>query len=162
MSYPTLLAADHAMPSTRLGMALAMGVAAAIGAAVVVGVFSGVTGIQSAYAALLLGWIVGLSVSWAGRDRLAAAGATVLALAGSAAASVIAVCLTAVRDAHVPASIVAAHFWRAIPLLPHVIGWFGFVCWTLAAIVSWRTVRRRGRIRRPAGPTAAPPHQPQI
>ena len=154
MSHPGGLA-DYAPPPARLGVGLAAGIAAALAGAVVVGVFSGVTRIQSAYAAILLGWIVGLAVSRAGRDPLATAGAAVLSLAGSGAASVIAVCITAVREGHVPASIVAAHFWRAIPLLPQVIGWFGFVCWALAIIVSCRTVRRgRGRDRSRAGSTA--------
>jgi hypothetical protein len=160
MSHPGLVA-DYAPPPARLGAGLAAGIAAAIGGALVVGVFSGVTGIQSAYAAILLGWIVGLAVSRAGRDQLAAVAAAVLSLAGSAAASVIAVCITAVKDGHVPASIVAAHFWRAIPLLPHVMGWFGFVCWSLATVVSWRTVRRRGRQRSRSGSPAMSSEQPQ-
>jgi hypothetical protein len=146
MSYPGLLA-GYALPPVRRGAALALGCAVAVGGAVAVGVFSGFTRIQSAYAAILIGWVIGLIGCRAGRDRPAAAGAVVLALAGSAAASVIAVCIMAVRDGHVPASIVAMHFWHAIPLLPHVIGWFGFVCWALAALVSWQTVRRRGRHR---------------
>jgi hypothetical protein len=148
MSYPGLLAGD-APPPIRRGAALALGCAAAIGGALAVGMFSGFTSIQSTYVAILLGWIVGLVVCRGGRDYAAAAGAVVLALAGSVAASVIAVCIMAVRDGHIPASIVALHFWHAIPLLPHVIGWFGFVCWALAAYVSWRTVRRRGRGRSP-------------
>lgn len=156
MSYPSLVAADYAPPPGRMGAALTVGMAAAIGGAAVVGVFSGVTGFHSAYVAILLGWIVGLAVSRAGRDELAAAGAAVLALAGSPAASVIAVCIAAVKDGHIPASFMAAHFWRAVPLLPHVISWFGFVCWALAAVVSWRTVRRRGRMRSRAGSPAMP------
>ena len=160
MSYPGLLA-DHASPPSRLGTALALGFAVAIGGAIALGVFSGITRIQSAYAAILLGWVVALVVCRAGRGPLAAAGAGVLSLAGSAAASVIAVCISAVRIGHVPASIVAEHFWRAIPLLPHLIGWFGFVCWALATVVSWQTVRRRGRKRSRASSTATAAQQPQ-
>src|SRR5215470_11956837 len=156
MSYPGLLA-GYAPPPVRRSAALALGCATAIGAAIAVGVFSGLTRIQSAYVAILIGWAIGLIVCRAGRDRAAAAGAVVLAVSGSAAASVIAVCIMAVRDGHVPASIVAPHFWHAIPLLPHVIGWFGFVCWALAALVSWQTVRRRGRSRSHARSIATEP-----
>jgi hypothetical protein len=155
MSYAGLLAGYDPAP-VRRGAALALGCTAAIGGAVAVGVFSGFTRIQSTYAAILLGWVIGLIVCRAGRDRRAAAGAVVLALAGSATASVIAVCIMAVRDGHVPAPIVATRFWHAIPLLPHVIGWFGFVCWALAALVSWQTVRRRGRKRSLASSPATP------
>jgi hypothetical protein len=144
MSYPGLMT-EYAPPAARRGAGLALGLATAIGGAMSLGVFSGFTSIQSAYAAVLLGWIVGLAVSRAGRDRPAAATAVALALASSAAASVVAVCVSAVRDGHIPASIVARHFWHAIPLLPHVIGWFGFACWALAIVVSWQTVRGRGR-----------------
>jgi hypothetical protein len=84
MSYPGLMA-DNACPPVRLGAGLAVGIAAGLGRAAVVGVSSGVTGFQSAYAAILLGWIVGLAVSPAGRKQLAAAAAAVLSLAGVAA-----------------------------------------------------------------------------
>lgn len=161
MSYSGILAEDYAQPRARVGAALAVGIAAAFGGAAVVGVFSGITGFQSAYAAILLGWIVGLAIGRAGRDTLVAGAATVLALAGSAAASVITVCIGAVRDGHVPAAIVAGHFWRAIPLLPHVTGWFGFACWALAAFVSWQTVRRHRHHRSHARSTATPPPSQQ-
>jgi len=72
MSYSGLLA-DYAPPASRRGPAVALGLATAIGGAIVVGVFSGLTSIQSTYAAILLGWVVGLVVCRAGSDHPAAA-----------------------------------------------------------------------------------------
>jgi len=156
MSYPQAPVLS-VPPPARTGAALALGAAVAVGGALIVGVFSGMTSIQSAKVAILLGWLVGLVVSRAGPALDAAAGAGILSVAASAAASVIGVIIVIVRLGHVPLAIVLDHLPRVISLMPHVIGWFGFVCWALAAVFGWATVRSRGRKHSPefaAGPGA--------
>lgn len=132
-----------------LGSVIAMGSATALAGAFAVGLFSGLTGIQSAYAAILLGWVVGLAIRRGRRDTPAATGAGVIALAGSAAASVIALTARIVKVAHAPLGVVLMHISTVISVLPHVIGWFGFVCWALAAYAGWVTTVGRGRRRSP-------------
>lgn len=144
-------AASAAAP-TGLGPVLAIGSAAALAGACVVGLFSGLTGIQSASVSILLGWVVGLAIRRSERDTRAAIGAGIIALAGSAAASVIALTVRIVTVAHVPVAVVVTHIPAVISAVPHVIGWFGFVCWALAAYASWVTTVGRGRRRSPARP----------
>jgi hypothetical protein len=144
MSYPQAPVLS-APPPARTGAALAVGAAVAVSGALIVGVFSGMTSIQSAKVAILLGWLVGLVVSRAGPALRAAAGAGILSAAACAAASVIGLIVVIVRTGHVPLAIVVDHLARVISLMPHVIGWFGFVCWALAAVFGWSTVRSRGR-----------------
>jgi hypothetical protein len=111
-------------------------------------VFSGLSRVQSAYVAILGGWLVGRTIHRGSRDIPAAAGAGIMALAGAALASVIAVSIRISVAAHVPFEIVAAHIAKVIPLVPRFIGPFGFVCWGLAALVGWLSVRSQGRPRR--------------
>ena len=63
---------------------IAIGSAVAIGCALVVGVFSGITGVQSAWAAILLGWLVGLAIRRSRCESPAAFAGASIALAGSA------------------------------------------------------------------------------
>ena len=137
-----------------LGPVIAIGLAVAIGCAAVVGLFGGVTGIQSAWAATLLGWLVGLAVRRKRCDSLAAIGGAIIALAGSALSSLIAVTIRIVREAHVPLAAVLAHIPRLISVVPHVIGWFGFLCWALATYLGWVTIARGGQRQVPASPSA--------
>lgn len=136
------------------GPAIAIGSAVAIGCAFVVGLFGGVTGIQSTLAAILLGRFVGLAVRRNRCDSLTAIGGAIIALAGSALASLIAVTIRIIREAHVPLAAVLAQVPRLISVMPHVIGWFGFLCWALATYLGWVTIARGGQRRGPASPSA--------
>jgi hypothetical protein len=136
-----------------LGSVIAIGSVVAIGCAVVVGLFGGVTGIQSAWAAILLGWFVGLAVRRKRCDSPAAIGGAIIALAGSALASLIAVTIRIVREAHVPLADVLAHIPRLISVVPHVIGWFGFLCWALATYLGCVTIARGPQRQVPASPS---------
>ena len=120
------------------------------------GVFSGITGIQSAWAAILLGWLVGLAMRRSRCDLPTAIASASIALAGSALASLIAVTLRIVKEAHVPLAVVLAHIPQVIPAVPKDIGWFGFLCWALAAYLGWVTVSRGERRQGPALPPAGP------
>jgi hypothetical protein len=167
VAYPQATITQPDKPDADLGPALALGAGVAACGAFIVGVFSGVTGIQSTYVAVLLGWLVGLVVSRAGRDLPAAAGAAILSLAGSVAASVIAVTISLIRHVHVPLTIVLEHISRVLSVVPHVVGFFGFWCWALASVVGWATVKSRGRARRSApwpatsyGAHGVPAHPP--
>jgi hypothetical protein len=133
---------------------IAIGSAVAIGSAFVVGVFGGITGIQSAWAAILLGWLVGLAIRRSRSDTPAAIAGASIALAGSALASLIAVTLRIVKEVHVPLAVVLAHIPQVIPAVPKDIGWFGFVCWALATCLGWETVARGERRHGPALPPA--------
>jgi hypothetical protein len=134
---------------------IAIGSAVAVGCALVVGVFSGITGIQSAWAAILLGWLVGLAIGRSRCDSPAAIAGASIALAGSALASLIAVTLRIVKQVHVPLTLVLAHMPQVIPAIPKDIGWFGFLCWALATYLGWVTVSRGERRRGPALPPTA-------
>jgi hypothetical protein len=105
---------------------IAVGSAVAIGCAFAAGVFSGITGIHSAWAAVLLGWLVGLAIRRSRCDLLAAIAGAGIALAGSALASLIAVTLRIVKEAHVPLTLVLDHMPLVAPAVPRDIGWFGF------------------------------------
>jgi hypothetical protein len=128
-----------------LGAALGLGATVALGGAVILGTFSGLTNYQSTYGSILLGWLVGLVVRRTGGDTPLAAAAVMLSLAGSAAGSLILVMIGLVRTLHLPLAIVVSHISRVFSLVPHVIGWFGFLCWALSGVVGWATVRTRGR-----------------
>ena len=147
-----------------LGSVIAIGSAVAVGCALVVGVFSGITGIQSAWAAILLGWLVGLAIHRSRSDASAAIAGASIALAGSALASLIAVTLRIVKEVHVPLAVVLAHLPQVIPAVPKDIGWFGFLCWALAAYLGWVTVsrgeRRPGSALPPATASGGPGQQP--
>ena len=136
------------------GSVIAIGSAVAVGCALVVGVFSGITGIQSAWAAILLGWLVGLAIHRSRSDASAAIAGASIALAGSALASLIAVTLRIVKEVHVPLAVVLAHLPQVIPAVPKDIGWFGFLCWALAGYLGWVTVSRGERRPGPALPPA--------
>lgn len=144
LSYP-----QPSVPSNAalagVGVTLTLATAVAAVGALVVGAFSGFTSIQSAKVAILLGWVVGLVASRAGPGLRAAAVAGLLSLAGSAAASVIAVTIGIVRIAHVPLVIVLSHLGRVVSVTPHIVGWFGFVCWALSAVFGWGAARSQGR-----------------
>jgi hypothetical protein len=123
-----------------LGSVIATGSAVAIACATAVGLFSGITGIQSVYAAIALGWAVGLTISRRRSDTPAAIAGAIIALAGSALASVIAVTLRIANQAHVPLAVVLGHLPLVIPAVPQAIGWFGLVCWALTAALGWVTI----------------------
>jgi hypothetical protein len=144
MSYPSVPTAPAAASAGR-GLVLAQGAGVVIAGACAVGVFSGLTRVQSAYVAILTGWLVGRTIRRGSREVPAAAAAAIMALAGAAAASVIAVSIRISVTAHVPLEIVAAHLARVIPLVPRFIGPFGFCCWALASLVGWWTVRGRNQ-----------------
>ena len=137
-----------------LASVIAIGSAVAVGCALAVGVFSGITGIQSAWAAILLGWLVGLAIGRSRCDSPAAIAGASIALAGSALASLIAVTLRIVKQVHVPLTLVLAHMPQVIRAVPKDIGWFGFVCWAIAAYLGWQTVARGERRPGPALPPA--------
>ena len=126
-----------------LGSLIVIGSAVAVGCALVVGLFSGITGIQSAWAAILLGWLVGLAIRRSRCDTPAAIAGASIAVAGSALASLIAVTLRIVKEVHVPLAVVLAHIPQVIPAVPKDIGWFGFVCWALSAFAGWASVGRQ-------------------
>ena len=138
---------------------IAIGSAVAIGGAFAVGVFSGITGIQSAWAAILLGWLVGLAMRRSRCDLPTAVASASIALAGSALASLIAVTLRIVKEAHVPLTVVLDHMPLVAPAIPRDIGWFGFLYWALAAYLGWVTVSRGGGRQGSALPPAAPSGQ---
>jgi hypothetical protein len=71
-------------------------------AALAVGLFSGLTGIQSAYAAILLGWVVGRAIRRSRSDTPTVAGAGIIALTGSATVTVIALMVRIMTVAYVP------------------------------------------------------------
>jgi hypothetical protein len=124
---------------------VALGAAVAFGGAVIVGTFFGLTNYQSTYLSIVLGWLVGLVVSRAGREMPAAVASGLLALAGSALGSLIGIIIGLVRTVHVPLSVVLSNLGRVISLVPHVIGGFGFLCWGVSGVVGWAIVRSRGR-----------------
>jgi hypothetical protein len=142
-----------------LGSVIAIGSAVAIGGAFAVGVFSGITGIQSAWAAILLGWLVGLAMRRSRCDLPTAIASASIALAGSALASLIAVTLRIVKEAHVPLTVVLDHMPLVAPAIPRDIGWFGFLCWALAAYLGWVTVSRGGGRQGSVLPPATPSGQ---
>jgi hypothetical protein len=117
-----------------------VGSAAAIACAFALGVIGGVTNMQFAYGAVLLGVLTGQAVRRIRRDTQAAIAAGLISLAGSTLASLIAVTMRIVKTAHVPLAIVLAHMSTVISLLPHVIGAFGFFCWALATFTGFAGV----------------------
>jgi hypothetical protein len=125
-----------------------------------VGVFSAITGIQSAWAAIVLGWLVGLAMRRSRCDVPTTFAAAGIALAGSALASLIAVTLRIVKEAHVPLTAVLGHMPEVAPAVPRDIGWFGFACWALATYLGWVTVSRGEARPGPALPPATPSGQP--
>jgi len=153
MAYPPEQA-DSAATSARLGAGVALGAAVALGGAIVAGTFFGLTNYQSTYVSILSGWLVGLVVNRAGRDMPMAVAAGALALAGSASASLIGIVIGLVKTFHVPPAVVLSNMAHVFPLVPRVIGGFGFLCWALSGLVAWATVRSRGRtlrrVRKPA------------
>ncbi len=157
-------------PALRpLGLAIAVGSAVAIACAFALGVIGGVTNMQFAYGAVLLGVFTGQAVRRIRRDPQAAIAAGLLSLAGSALASLIAVTMRIVNVAHVPLSLVLAHMSAVMSALPQVIGAFGFFCWALAIFTGFVNVgglrpweRARGQTAaagqaQPGGPPGMPP-----
>ena len=155
MSYPSEPGQSAAPATTSVGAALALGAGVAFAGAFVVGTVSGLTNYQSAYVSILLGWVVGLVVNRASREMPVAVAAGMLALAGSALASLIYIVIGLVRNLHVPLSSVLSNMQHVFPLVPPVIGWFGFLCWALSGVAAWATVRSRGRtLRRMSQPAS--------
>src|SRR5262245_12325055 len=120
-----------------LGLAVAVGSAAAIACALALGLIVGVTNTQFAYGAILLGVFTGQAVRRVRRDQQAAVAAGLISLAGSALASLIAVTMRLVGAVHIPLFTVLAHMPAVSSVLPHILGWFGFVCWALSAFTGW-------------------------
>jgi hypothetical protein len=149
-------------PAPRtLGLAIAVGSAVAIACASAVGLLGGVTNTQFAYGAILLGVFTGQAVRRVRRDTPAAVAAGLISLAGSALASLIAVTMRLVEAVHIPLSTVLAHMPVVVSILPHIIGWFGFLCWALSAFTGWGSVGRQRIRTAPVSGQTAPPSQDQ-
>jgi hypothetical protein len=135
----------------RLGIrpAIALGCAAALGVALVVGVISGLSNIQFAYGAVLVGLCAGLVIRRSRTDSAAGLACAVVALIFSAVASVVALITHIVKDNIPPVtlSFVLEHISTVISHVPHYIGFLGFLFWALGAYVGWATVSGRGRRR---------------
>jgi hypothetical protein len=133
-------------PASRsLGLAIAVGAGVAIACAFVAGLISGLTNSQFAYAAVLLGLLVGLAIRQIRRDPQAAIAGGLVSLAGGALASLIGLTFRLVKYGQVPLSYVLAHMSTVISAVPRVSGAFGILCWALAAYVGWATAAGRGR-----------------
>ena len=150
-------------PSRSLGLAIAAGAAVAVASAFVVGLIGGATNTQFAYGAVLIGFLAGLVMRKIRADAQTAIAGAVVALVGSALSSVIALTLHVVKVGQIPLSFVLGHESTVISDVPHYIGFFGFLCWALAAYVGWATAagrRRRGfgRMRRAPAAGQAPPY----
>lgn len=146
-----------------LGLAIAVGSAVAIPCAFALGLIGGVTNMQFAYGAVLLGVFTGQAIRRIRRDTQAAIVAGLLSLAGSALASLITVTMRLVRAFHIPLSVVLAHMSAVMAGLPHVIGAFGFFCWVLATFTGFVNVgglRPGGRARRPPAVGQSQPGSP--
>ena len=152
-------------PASRpIAQAIAAGAAVAIACAFIVGLIGGATNTQFAYGAVAIGWLAGLVMRKIRADAQTAIACGVISLIASAFSSVIALTLHIVKVAQIPSSYVLGHESTVISDVPHYIGFFGFLCWALAAYVGWVTAagrgRRRGygRMRRaPAAAGQAPP-----
>jgi hypothetical protein len=145
----------------QLGLAIVVGSAVAIACAFTLGVIGGVTNMQFAYGAVLLGVFTGQAVRRIRRDTQAAIAAALISLAGSALASLIAITMRIVNEAHVPLPLVLAHMSVVMSALPHVISAFGYFCWALATFTGFVNVgglRPWERVRRPTA--AAGQNQP--
>lgn len=153
------------IPARRgLGLAITAGAAVAIGCAFLAGLIGGETNSQFAYAAVILGLLVGVTVRKIRSDAQAAIAAGLLSLAGGALSSLISLIVRVVKVAHVPLSFVLAHISTVMSQVPHYIGAFGFLFWALAAYVGWATAagrRRRTRARRMRGRAAPAGQSPQ-
>lgn len=149
-------------PAPRtLGLAIAVGSAVAIACAFALGLIAGMTNTQFAYGAILLGVFTGQAVRRVRRDTQAAVAAGLISLAGSALASLIAVTMRLVKALHIPLSTVLAHMPTVISILPHIIGWFGFLCWALSTFTGWVNVGRQQIRTAPMSGQTAPPGQDQ-
>ena len=160
-AYPGPLGSVPDPASRTLGLAIAVGSAVAVACAFALGVIGAVTNTQFAYGAILVGVFTGQAVRRVRRDTQAAAAAGLISLAGSALASLIAVTMRLVEAVHIPLSTVLAHMPTVISVLPHIIGWFGFVCWALSAFTGWVNVGRPRIRTAPMSGQMAPPGQGQ-
>jgi hypothetical protein len=129
-------------------VAIAAGAAVAVACAFVVGLIGGATNTQFAYGAVLIGFLAGLVMRKIRMDAQTAIAGAVVALIGSALSSVIALTLHVVKAGQIPLSFVLGHESTLISDVPHYIGFFGFLCWAIAAYVGWATASGRGRRRR--------------
>jgi hypothetical protein len=112
-----------------------------------------------------IGFFAGLVMRKIRMDAQTAIAGAVVALIASALSSVIALTLHVVKAGQIPLSFVLGHESTVISDVPHYIGFFGFLCWALAAYVGWATASGRGRRRRygrmrgaPAAAGQAPPY----
>lgn len=153
-------------PASRsIRLAIAVGAVVAVAGAFIVGLIGGSTNTQFAYGAVLIGFLAGLVMRKIRADAQTAIAAAVVALIGSALSSVIALTLHVVKAGQIPLSFVLGHESTLISDVPHYIGFFGFLCWAIAAYVGWATAAGRGRRRRygrmrgaPAAAGQAPPY----
>jgi hypothetical protein len=129
----------------RLGMgpAIALGAAAALGVALVVGVISGLSNIQFAYGAVLVGLCAGLVIRRSRTDQTAGLAGAVVAVIFSAVSS-----LVAFTTHFVKAGLTLSYTLANVSQLPHYMGFLGFLFWALGGYVGWATVTGRGRRRR--------------
>ena len=149
-------------PAPRtLGLTMALGSAVAIACAFALGLIAGMTNTQFAYGAILLGVFTGQAVRRVRRDTQAAVAAGLISLAGSALASLIAVTMRLVKAVHIQLSTVLAHMPTVMSILPHIIGWFGFLCWALSTFTGWVNVGRQQIRTAPMSGQTAPPGQDQ-
>jgi hypothetical protein len=109
----------------------------------------------------LLGVFTGQAVRRVRRDTQAAVAAGLISLAGSALASLVALTLRLVKALHIPLFTVLAHMPMVSSILPHIIGWFGFVCWALSAFTGWASVGPPRIRTAPMSGQTAPPGQSQ-
>jgi hypothetical protein len=135
-------------PAPRgIGLAIAVGAAVAIACAFVVGLIGGATNTQFAYGAVLIGFLAGLAMRKIRTDSQTAIAGAVVALVGSALSSVIALTVHLVKVGQIPLSFVLGHESTVISDVPHYIGFFGFLCWAIAAYAGWATASGRRRRR---------------
>jgi hypothetical protein len=133
-------------PRMGIGPAIALGAAAALGVALAVGVISGLSNIQFAYGAVLVGLCAGLVIRRSRTDAAAGLAGAVVGVTFSAVASFMAFTTHALKVG-VSLSFVLTH----LSYFPHYIGFLGFLFWALGAYVGWATVSSRGGRRRVRG-----------
>lgn len=143
---------------------LAGAAAAAVGA-VVWALAAYATGYQFEFLALLIGAATGLAVRRAGGaadGRLQVTGA-LLAVAGCAAGTFLAMVLVLNARYGVSLAVIVAHLGLVLRAYPGVVGWLGLLFWVVAAAAAARIPARR-RVRasvpQPARAWSAGPAEP--
>lgn len=130
------------------GRHVAAAAAVAAAGAVAWALIAYATGDQFSFMAVLIGAAVGLTMRRAGGPdgRLQAAGA-LLAVAGCAAGTLLAMILLLNVRYHVGLTVIAGHLGTVLRAYPSAVGWLGLLFWVIAALEGARFQARR---RRPA------------